>query len=135
VSVWLVEWCRMCLLLWTRAMYWWWLLRSRLCLFDGEWRGLSAILVMPSYSTGNEMSPSDSVFVMEQWLESWIHPSTCPCGRVDALSGRGLRLRLSVSAYQRIISSTPLCRPNNMCLKCPSVRRQNLSSISVKFGV
>jgi len=40
----------------------------------------------------------------------------------------------AVSGFQ-FIRSTSLSRPNKVGIKCPSVRPQNISSISMKFGV
>jgi len=39
-----------------------------------------------------------------------------------------------VSTYA-VFRSTPASRPNKVGLKCPSVRQQKVSLISMKFGV
>jgi len=46
-----------------------------------------------------------------------------------------LQMVVAVDVSDALVRSTSLSRPNKVGLKCPSVRPQNVSLISIKFGM
>jgi len=56
------------------------------------------------------------------------------------ISSASLQLVFTLTSFSAVhctffIRSTPWSRPNKVGLKCPSVRPEKVSSISMKFGV